>query len=80
MERIRRRFFKLKKPVKSKDATKEDDEEIYLEPLFDETSNIALHIDAIAEELLIIAKKSVSKNFDLNIESFLCFSSLIQFV
>ena len=56
MERIRRRFFKLKKPSKSK-----NEEEIYLEPQHDETSSIALHIDTIAEELLTIAKKSVGK-------------------
>jgi hypothetical protein len=55
MERIRRRFFKLKKPAKSKN----EEEGIYLEPQYDETSTITLHIDAIAEELLTLAKKSV---------------------
>lgn len=59
MERLRRRFFKLKKPLKPTDSRKNDEEEIYLEPLYDESSTIALHIDTIAEELIAIAKKSV---------------------
>ena len=59
MERIRRRFFKLKKPSNSKDFSRKDEEEVYLEPQHDETSTIVLHIDTIAEELLAIAKKSV---------------------
>ncbi len=56
MERLRRRFFKSKK---SKDLDKKKDEEIYLEPQYDEISTITFHIDRIAEELLTIAKKSV---------------------
>lgn len=59
MERLRRRFFKLKNSKKILDAKKTDEDEIYLEPLYDETSTITIHIDAIAEEILNIAKKSV---------------------
>jgi hypothetical protein len=40
---------------------KNDDDEIYLEPNYDETSNITTHVDSIAEELLAIAKKSVRR-------------------
>ena len=36
-----------------------DDNEIYLEPEYDQLSGITIHIEAIAEELLNIAKKSV---------------------
>jgi hypothetical protein len=79
MERIRRTFFKLKKPIKVIDSSKKDDENIYLEPQNDETSNIALHIDIIAEELLTIAKKSVRKILILEFNYFYS-SSLIQFV
>jgi hypothetical protein len=39
----------------------DDDDEIYLEPEYDDTSNIAMRFDAIAEELLTIAKKSVKR-------------------
>lgn len=55
MERLRRKFFKTKKSIKIEQA----DEELYLEPQYDETENLTLHIDAIAEEILAIAKKSV---------------------
>ncbi len=79
MERIRRTFFKLKKPIKVIDSSKKDDENIYLEPQNDENSNIALHIDIIAEELLTIAKKSVRKILILEFNYFYS-SSLIQFV
>ncbi|CAF3536197.1 unnamed protein product [Rotaria socialis] len=62
MERLRRKFFKLRKRAKStasvSSSKKGDNDEIYLEPEYDETSNIAIHFDAISEELLIIAKKS----------------------
>ncbi len=61
MNRLRRKFFKLKKPVKSIDSGRKEEEDIYLEPQYDESSIIVLHIDAIAEELLTIAKKSVRK-------------------
>ncbi|CAF3291378.1 unnamed protein product [Rotaria sp. Silwood2] len=63
MERLRRKLFKSKKSVKSTtsdSSRKDDNDEIYLEPEYDETSNIALHFDAIADELLTLAKKSVS--------------------
>jgi hypothetical protein len=60
MERLRRRFFRIKKSSKSKDFdANDDDEEIYLEPQYDETTTIARQIDAIAEEIITIAKKSV---------------------
>ena len=59
MERLRRRFFKAKTSTKPKDILPNDEEGIYLEPQFDETSTIAVHIDVIAEEILAIAKKSV---------------------
>ncbi|CAF4329753.1 unnamed protein product, partial [Rotaria sp. Silwood2] len=61
MERLRRKLFKSKKSVKSTtsdSSRKDDNDEIYLEPEYDETSNIALHFDAIADELLTLAKKS----------------------
>ncbi|CAF2148004.1 unnamed protein product [Rotaria magnacalcarata] len=62
MERLRRKFFKLRKRAKStasvSSSKKGDDDEIYLEPEYDETSNIAIHFDAISEELLSIAKRS----------------------
>ncbi|CAF1043068.1 unnamed protein product [Rotaria sordida] len=61
MERLRRKFFKSKKPIKSTindPRKKDDDDEIYLEPEYDETSNITSNFDAIADELLTIAKKS----------------------
>lgn len=74
MERLRRRFFKLKNSKKILDAKKIDEDEIYLEPLYDETSTITIHIDAIAEEILNIAKKSVRYEEDkVKIEFLLSF-------
>jgi hypothetical protein len=62
MERLRRKLFKIKKPVKSTTLSKIiGDDDTYLEPAYDETSNIAVHFDAIAEELLAMAKKSVRR-------------------
>ncbi|CAF4974438.1 unnamed protein product, partial [Rotaria sp. Silwood1] len=61
MERLRRKIFKSKKSVKStiNDSNKKDDnDEIYLEPEYDETSTITLQFNVIADELLTIAKKS----------------------
>lgn len=87
MERLRRKFFKIRKSTKSiksgkiastfilkilhsllTESSKKSDDEIYLEPEYDETSNIAIHFDAIAEELINIAKKSVNgSNYILKI-------------
>lgn len=68
MERIRRRFFKVKPSSKPKEISPIEEEGIYLEPQYDESSTIALHIDIIAEELLAIAKKSVRMFFDQSID------------
>ncbi|CAF0901896.1 unnamed protein product [Adineta steineri] len=62
MERLRRKFSKLKRKsfrsTKNDLYEKPDDDNIYVEPREDELSNINTHFDGIAEELLIIAKKS----------------------
>ena len=62
MERLRRKLFKSKKSSKSTTVSKIiDDEEIYLAPAYDATTNMSTHFDAIAEELLAMAKKSVRR-------------------
>jgi hypothetical protein len=66
MERLRRKLFKLKKPSKSTTASKIiDNEEIYLAPAYDETKHMSTHFDAIAAELLAMAKKSVRREKEI---------------